>query len=444
MLVPSARNDDPAAAGNGPLARSLDVSSWTERITAALPTGRSLPDELFASRHRALVRVLWLHVVFLPVVALGYSAPLWHAGLEGAIIGAFAGLAWLTRKSSRRLQATVGAMGLLTCSAVLVHITGGLIEAHFHFFVVVTALSLYEDWVVFGLSIAYVLLHHGIGSAAVGEDVFAHTSMPWKWAAIHALFILALCVANIAVWHSSERVRQVAEGHRADLERSNAELEQFAYVASHDLNEPLRMIASYLKLLERRYGDELGDDGKQFIDYSIEGAERMRTLIDDLLAYSRVGSSSGPLKPVDLGKTVDLTLRALASSVDEAGAEVEVGELPVVRGEETQLGRLFQNLLSNAIKFRDGRPPHVEVAAERNNGEWVFTIADNGIGIPAEQADRVFEMFGRLHTRDAYEGNGIGLATCRRIVERHGGRIWVEPTEGGGSTFRFTIPARSG
>jgi light-regulated signal transduction histidine kinase (bacteriophytochrome) len=381
-----------------------------------------------------MIWVLSVHVVALPLVALAYGAPLGHAVFEGAIVGTFALAAWFARAQSRRMQAIVGALGLLTCSAVLVHITGGLIEAHFHFFVVVTALSLYEDWAIFGLAIGYVLFHHALGSATFGQHVFAHAGDPWKWAAVHALFIFGLCVANIAVWRASERVRD-------ELATSNAELEEFAYVASHDLNEPLRMISSYLKVLEKRHGDAVGPEGRQLIDYSVEGADRMRTLIDELLAYSRVGRSGAAVMPVDTRVAVDETLRSLAVAVETAEAEVEVRELPVVDADPVQLSRLFQNLISNAIKFRDDGPPHVVVDAERRDGEWIFTVADNGIGLASGDAERVFEMFGRLHTRDAYEGHGIGLATCRRIVELHGGRIWVESEPGEGARFRFTLPA---
>ena len=428
--------------------RWLDMRSLVERLGHGLPAGQSLPDALFASRHRAMVRLLWAHAVALPVVALFYGASAWHALVEGAIIGAFGAAAWLARGSGRRFQAAAGALGLLTCSAVLVHITGGLIEAHFHFFVIVTALTLYEDWIVFATAIGYVVLHHGLGPTIAG-DVFSHPGDPWKWAVVHGLFIAGLCVANVAVWRAAEESRRelaaakaAADEHAAELERSNSELEQFAYVASHDLSEPLRMIASYLNVLDRRYGDQMGPDGRQLLDYSVGGAARMRALIDDLLAYSRVGRGMAVHSPVDVRETVDETLRALATAVEEADAAIEVGDLPVVEGNPTELSRLFQNLIANAIKFRNSAPPHVAVAAEREDGEWVFTVRDNGIGIPDEQRDHVFEMFGRLHTRDAYEGNGIGLATCRKIVEGHGGRIWVEPAPAGGSAFRFTIPAR--
>jgi light-regulated signal transduction histidine kinase (bacteriophytochrome) len=231
------------------------------------------------------------------------------------------------------------------------------------------------------------------------------------------------------------------ERRAGDLERSNAELEQFAYVASHDLSEPLRMVSSYLQLLRRRYRGALDDDADTFIDFAVDGAARMRDLIDDLLTYSRVGRDGVEPGQVDLQEAVAGTLRSLSAAIDDAGATVDVAELPWVTGDRAGLGQVLQNLMANALKFRaPDRSAQVQVDAQRFIGGWCVTVADNGIGIAPEHADRSFKMFQRLHTRDAYEGTGIGLAVCRRIVERHRGRIWVEPTPGGGATFRFTLP----
>jgi len=249
----------------------------------------------------------------------------------------------------------------------------------------------------------------------------------------------AMAVArDVTARYEAERILQ----ERArELGRSNAELEQFAYVASHDLSEPLRMVSSYLQLLRRRYRGALDEDADTFIDFAVDGAARMRDLIDDLLTYSRVGRDGIEPGQVDLQNAVAGTLRSLSAAVDQAGATVEVAELPWVTGDPAGLGQLLQNLMANALKFRaPDRPAHVQVEAQRFIGGWCVAVADNGIGIDPEHADRIFKMFQRLHTRDAYEGTGIGLAVCRRIVERHGGRIWVEPTQGGGATFRFTLP----
>jgi PAS domain S-box-containing protein len=234
------------------------------------------------------------------------------------------------------------------------------------------------------------------------------------------------------------------EQRAVELERSNADLAQFAYVASHDLSEPLRMVSSYVQLLERRYGDKLDDDAHEFIDFAVDGVNRMQRLIDDLLAYSRVGTSEYELEQVDLSALVDDTLGGMRATVSDSGAIVTHSGLPTVTGDPRQLRQLFQNLISNGIKFVEDGPPRVEVSAARDGRDWQFCVADNGIGIDPQHADRIFAVFKRLHGRDAYPGSGIGLSICKRIVERHQGRIWVEENveggESGGSRFCFTIP----
>jgi PAS domain S-box-containing protein len=228
----------------------------------------------------------------------------------------------------------------------------------------------------------------------------------------------------------------------AELERSNAELEQFAYVASHDLREPLRMVASYTELLDERYRDQLDDRARKYVGYIVDGARRMQRLVSDLLALSRVGTQGKPLEPVDASAVVRNVLRYMAGAAGEAGAAIEVGDLPTIGADEGQLGQLFQNLIANAIKFRaPDRPPRIAIGARRANGEWLFSVEDNGIGIEDRYADRVFQMFQRLHGRGEYDGNGIGLAIAKKIVERHGGRIWFTSTPGAGTVFHFTMPA---
>jgi PAS domain S-box-containing protein len=236
---------------------------------------------------------------------------------------------------------------------------------------------------------------------------------------------------------TARRVAERALEHRArELERSNAELEQFAYVASHDLSEPLRMVSSYLQLLRRRYHGRLDADADAFIDYAVDGAGRMRDLIDDLLTYSRAGRGDGQLGPVD-----SRAIAEFAAGTVEREAEVRIAALPTVLGDRQQLGQLFQNLIGNAVKFvPEDRVPEVEVAAERDGAMWRFSICDNGIGLDAAHAERIFRMFQRLHTRDDYPGTGIGLAIAKKVVERHGGTIRAEPRPEGGSRFSFTLP----
>jgi PAS domain S-box-containing protein len=246
-------------------------------------------------------------------------------------------------------------------------------------------------------------------------------------------------VRDITARKQAETEREQAE---QELERSNTELEQFAYVASHDLQEPLRSIGGFAQLLEERYKDTLDDDGKRFIGFITKGVARMQALIADLLSYSRAGSGALRTETVDTNALVKETLASLDASVRSTGADVQVGSLPTVVADPAALSQVFGNLLSNALKFTDGnRPTHVDVEAERAGGAWEFTVADNGLGVDPAQAERIFGMFERLHNEDEYGGTGIGLAISKRIVERHGGRIWCEPRQPAGTAFHFTLPA---
>jgi light-regulated signal transduction histidine kinase (bacteriophytochrome) len=229
---------------------------------------------------------------------------------------------------------------------------------------------------------------------------------------------------------------------QAELQRSNAELEQFAYVASHDLQEPLRKVASFCQLLQQRYGGQLDERADQYIGFAVDGARRMQDLINDLLAFSRVGRVGRPHAPVDCNALLERARADLATAIEESGAEVESGPLPTVEGDASLLRLVFQNLLGNAIKFRGEAAPRVRVDAERDDGQWRFSVGDNGIGIDPEYAERIFVIFQRLHPRSTYEGTGIGLAMCRKIVEYHGGRMWLDTSDGdSGSRFCFTLPA---
>lgn len=237
-----------------------------------------------------------------------------------------------------------------------------------------------------------------------------------------------------------ERTAQLEEAN-AELARSNAELEQFAYVASHDLQEPLRMVSSFTQLLAKRYQSKLGADADDFIGYVVEGAVRMQQLINDLLAYSRVGRSGKGFAPADCSAVFAAVRANLRKTIEESGAKILVDPLPTVWAEESQLLQLFQNLIGNAIKFhKKDEPPRVHVGVSRQPDEWLFWVRDNGIGIEPQYTERIFFVFQRLHNRKEYPGTGIGLAVCKKVVERHGGRIWVESEPGKGSTFYFTLP----
>jgi DNA-binding LacI/PurR family transcriptional regulator/signal transduction histidine kinase len=251
---------------------------------------------------------------------------------------------------------------------------------------------------------------------------------------------LSTALKGALVLQEHKQAEEALARQAQELARSNAELEQFAYVASHDLQEPLRMVKSYLQLIERRYEGQLDEDADDFIAFAVDGAERMQALINDLLQYSRVTTHGKPFAPTDCAAVLDHALDNLKVTIEESGAVVTHDSLPTVLADDVQLTQLLQNLIGNAIKFhKPDTPPQVHVGVARKDGEWLFSVQDNGISIAPEHFERIFMIFQRLHTQEEYEGTGIGLAVCKRIVERHGGRIWVESEPGKGSTFYFTI-----
>ncbi|KQU00531.1 histidine kinase [Sanguibacter sp. Leaf3] len=285
-------------------------------------------------------------------------------------------------------------------------------------------------------------------AVSTGElDLPVRTEGPGEIASLaHA--VDAMRVELVARMASEARSRaEIAEAHEQVLEqaeelrRSNRDLEQFAYVASHDLQEPLRKVASFTQLLQKRYGGELDERADQYIEFAVDGAKRMQRLIQDLLGFSRVGRSAGEAVEVDLVEACATAVTTLDAAVEESGGQVEVGDLPVVLGQQTLLVQLFQNLVGNALKFRHpDRTPHVILGAVRREDAWELWCSDNGIGIDQQYADRVFVIFQRLHAKDAYEGTGIGLALCKKIVEFHGGEIWLDTDVSQGTTIRWTLP----
>jgi signal transduction histidine kinase len=243
-----------------------------------------------------------------------------------------------------------------------------------------------------------------------------------------------------------EELSQVRAGHAAleqqalELQRSNSDLEQFAYVASHDLQEPLRKVASFCQALEQRYRGQLDERADQYIGFAVDGARRMQVLINDLLEFSRVGRAGAAREGVDLATVLAEVERSLSGPLREAGASIDSGELPVVQGERSLLVSLFQNLIANAVKFRGEEPLRIRVDARRDGERWELSCTDNGIGVEPQYAERIFVIFQRLHTKEAYEGTGIGLALCRKIVEYHGGSMWLDTDHHGGACVRFTLP----
>lgn len=251
-----------------------------------------------------------------------------------------------------------------------------------------------------------------------------------------------LIQCNIRDITERKRLESLAVERLAELARSNADLAQFGYVASHDLQEPLRTVASCVQLLQKRYGKQLDAGADEFIAHAVAGAKRMETIINDLLTYSRVGTEARPPEHTDCGAVLANVLANLALAIKESGAQVTHATLPVVDVDPSQLTQVFQNLIANAIKFRASQPPCIHISADFHEEVWTLSIADNGIGIDPQYFDRIFEVFERLHTREEYHGNGIGLAICKKIIERHGGRLWVESQPDQGSIFRFSLPTK--
>jgi chemotaxis family two-component system sensor kinase Cph1 len=260
-------------------------------------------------------------------------------------------------------------------------------------------------------------------------------SLPWKQVEIDAALELRKAIVNIILRQADELAQLVW-----DLERSNSELKRFAYVASHDLQEPLNHVSNYVQLLEMRYGNKLDEDAKEFIDFAVEGVSLMQTLIDDVLAYSKVDLQGIEFELTDVNASLEKALTNLQGRIAESGAVITREPLPTVMADGTQLMQLFQNLIGNAIKFRSQETPRIHIGAERQEDAWLFYVQDNGIGIDPQFSDRIFVIFQRLHTRDEYPGTGMGLAICKKIIECHRGKIWVESELGKGATFYCTIP----
>ncbi|AFY99900.1 sensor histidine kinase [Calothrix sp. PCC 6303] len=267
------------------------------------------------------------------------------------------------------------------------------------------------------------------------KETVRFMSLPWQYVEIKAALELRKAIVNI-VLRQADELAQLAH----DLELSNSELKKFAYVASHDLQEPLNQVANYVQLIEMRYREALDEDGEEFITYVVEGVSLMQTLIDDVLAYSKVDMQTSAFQVIEVKTPLEHGLNSLRKRISETGAKITYDTLPSVMADGTQLMQLFLNLVGNAIKFRSDKPPEIHIGAERQEDNWLFSVKDNGIGLDPKFSDRIFIIFQRLHTRDEYPGTGMGLAICKKIIECHRGRIWVESQLGEGATFYFTIP----
>jgi hypothetical protein len=295
-----------------------------------------------------------------------------------------------------------------------------------------------------------ILIPWGLGAILL---VFEQAGIFGKEFAVSLFAVTSIILFTVMLWWNASLLHQVdlerastedqLRQSGANLQRSNTDLQQFAYIASHDLLEPLRMVTSYAQLVQQRYQDKLDKQGNEFLGQAIDGAHRMEALIHDLLAYSRVEMRGRPFEPTDCEQVLQQALRNLKVAIEESRALVSHEVLPTVMGDGVQLIQVFQNLVSNAIKFKGPRPPEVYVRSERKGSHWLFVVRDNGIGIDPKFFDRIFVIFQRLHTRQQYAGTGMGLAICKKIIERHGGQIWVESKPNEGAAFFFTLPAIS-
>lgn len=293
-----------------------------------------------------------------------------------------------------------------------------------------------------GLDIPVILVTGALGDATAVECIKQGAT---DYVLKDSLGKLPLAIRRALKENQLRAQRKAAEEELAqsvkELARSNHDLEQFAYVASHDLQEPLRMVAAYTQLLAEKYRGKLDEQADKYIHYAVDGATRMQTLIQDLLAFSRAGREGTEVADIDFNVVVRQALLNLEVAVKDSGTTVNFDSLPTLPANEAQLRQVFQNLIGNAMKFRGANAPQVRIVAEKDHEEWTFSIADNGIGIAPDHMESIFVVFHRLHTRQEYPGNGIGLSICKKIIERHGGRIWVESQEGRGSTFKFSLPA---
>ena len=353
----------------------------------------------------------------------------------------------------------VVAVSQMLFSALLIHLTGGRIETHFHVFGSMAFLAFYRDWRVLATATAVIALDHGLRGVFWPVSVYGVSSIqPWRfvehtgWVLFENVFLVRALISGLRDMRQAAAREAELEEAKADIERkvverteelarSNAALEQFAYAASHDLQEPLRKVATFTQLLEQRYRGRLDEQADHFIGRAVEGARHMSELISSLLLFSRVGNADSRLERVDSGMIVERVKDSLELRIKETGAEVTHDRLPLVHAAPLQLAQIFQNLIGNALKFRGTETPKVHVGVQRVPEGWLFRVRDNGIGIEPRHASQLFVIFRRLHTRSEYPGTGIGLAVCKKIVERHGGRIWVESEAGRGSTFCFTMPA---
>lgn len=426
------------------------ISSRLLQLWAALPRGRSLSPDVWDRRHRAITLLLWLHAIGLGGFSFLTGQTVAHSLVEGGVI-AVSALLGAVGALGRRLRSAIASLGLVTASAVLVHLSGGYIEMHFHFFVMVGLLALYQDWTPFLLAIGFVALHHGVVGVLNPSSVYNHPAAwarPWTWAGIHAVFVLAASGVHLIAWRLNETVQGRLRESHAELERQalelsakNGELDSFVYSVSHDLKAPLVAIEGMAGALLEDYSPQLDDRARHYLGRLQRNVEQMEHLIRDLLALARIGRESQAAEPVELAVLVDDIVLELAEPIRARGVKVIVANSATLVGIRTQLAQVMTNLIGNSVKYAgEAASPLVEVGVV-DRGRFVECyVRDNGIGIDPAHHEKVFEIFQRINDVQM-EGTGVGLAIVKKVIDGVGGRVWVESSRGEGATFRFTWPA---
>ena len=475
----SALTDDPLQ-----MASTIDNSLEPQVSARAAELNAAHQDEICRRTDRLFVWLMGLQWVAGLLAALWISPRTWSGAMSQAHLHVWAAFALggaicslpvylALRHPGRTITRMVIAAGQVLMSALLIHLTGGRIETHFHVFGSLALLACYRDWRVLAVATVVVTLDHAGRGIFWPQSVYGvQFASTWRffehagWVLFEDIFLLiTIRQSRDEMWRIAEQRarleatnsvietevdRRTAELESArneltetvaELQRKNQELDEFSYVASHDLQEPVRKLISFSKLLKDDIGDDLNESARTDLGFIVDSAERMRQLIQDLLVLSRAGRSAMQQQPCSLDECVDDALSALSERITETDARIVRDPLPIVIGDRSMLTQLYQNLIGNALKFVTDHPPEVYLTAQREGDLWTLGVKDNGIGIKQDYVERVFGAFQRLHRRSEYEGTGIGLAICKKTVERHGGRLWVESQPGLGSHFRYTIEA---
>jgi signal transduction histidine kinase len=432
------------------------------KLRVLFPDGGSLPEEVWQKRYSFLLGLTWLHAIVIALIgpALGYSwepsagalfrdGTVWHTFLEGTVVALFAALGSI-RRMGRSWQAVAVALGLMTASATLVHLSGGYIEIHFHFFVMLTFLALLQDWIPFLLAIGYVGVHHGLVGALWPEEVFNHSSAinaPWTWASIHALFILWSSVGSIIAWRFNEKALNKIKKQAAELEEANRLQADFTAMIAHDLRGPISSVFNTAELMQDGVFGAVSGDQKEWLGKIQVTCKSVIEIVSDFLDISKIEAGRIDLikKRIDLYKLIHGSLKSytpMAAVKNIAMTSAMESDLPEITADERRLEQVLANLITNAIKFT-GAGGRVEVGAGRLNGDIKLWVKDTGEGIAPEEMGDLFEKYRQSASGKFSEnkGTGLGLVICKKIAEAHGGRISVESRVGQGSTFVVELPA---